>query len=107
MPPYIRISQRGSSSFLQFRQCAPAYEVPLGTSLPSVSRVELAFALQQPRQFLTGPQGNGYLLVFSFDHKSEPDTHYRLTIRGLMIDGSLLPVPPVDFLPYSESLPKF
>ncbi len=48
-----------------------------------------------------------YLLKFEFDQDCDPDAHYRLTIKGIKIDGSELHVPPVEFEPYSETSPIF
>ena len=41
-------------------------------------------------------------LVFRFDLPCDPNTHYQLSVAGIMVKGREIQVPPIDFDPHSE-----
>jgi len=102
--------------------------------LETKERSTTAMAIVEPRKFLDMPPGtnidgklrynvNGawlsfaeassyftrtaYMMEFDFDQTCNPDANYRLTITGLTAEDHALIVPPVDFVPFSETVPTF
>jgi len=93
-------------------------------TLQAEGRSTTAKAQVQSRTFLDMPQGTivdgswlsfadasrhfsrpAYLVTFSFDQTCNVDAQYRLTIDGVTINGRALQVPPIEFAPYSETVP--